>query len=44
MFIYIYDIAEKRNALIKAIENLRDHPLLGGWESILENEIEKTDV
>jgi len=42
--VIIYDIAEKINALIKAIENLRDHPLLGGWESILENEIEKTDV
>jgi len=42
--VLIFDIAEKINALVKAIENLQEYPLLGGWESILENEIEKNYV
>lgn len=42
--VLIYNIAEKRNILIHSIENLREHHLLGGWESILENEMKTIDV
>lgn len=42
--VLIYDIAERKNALVNAIENLRESPLVGGWENILKNEIEEIDV
>jgi len=35
----IFDVEERRNGLIKNIENLRKAPLVGGWEELIIKEI-----
>lgn len=35
----IFDVEERRNGLIKNIENLRNAPLVGGWEELFTKEI-----
>lgn len=40
--ILIFDITEKRDALVKIIESLRQSPVVGGWESTLLEQIEST--
>lgn len=35
----IFDVEERRNSLIKNIENFRKAPLVGGWEELITKEI-----
>lgn len=37
--ILLFYIVEKRDTLIKLIEGLRKSPLIGGWESVLTEQI-----
>lgn len=38
-YVTIYDLEEKKNAVLKCLDNLEKSPLVGGWEETLNNSV-----
>lgn len=41
-YVTIYDLEEKKIAFIKCLDNLKESPLMGGWEQTLNNSVIET--
>lgn len=43
-YVTIYDLEEKKNAILKCFDNLKKSPLMGGWEETLSNSVIETKI
>jgi len=38
-YVIIYDLEEKKNYVLKCFDNLKNSPLMGGWEETLSKSV-----